>query len=133
MNVSANGADATDGAKASAAAAAEDEERCKDVDDEDGDDDDDENDDSEKETADLGALGKMLDNLDEFVLEPAPQDVVVKCRITRDRKGMDRGEFSPVTPSCACPDQELQFKTSKVQIKLIGFGPRPTPLRSDLF
>ena len=34
----------------------------------------------------------MLDNLDAFVLEPAPQGATVKCRITRDRKGMDRGE-----------------------------------------
>ena len=35
----------------------------------------------------------MLDNLDAFVLEPAPQGATVKCRITRDRKGMDRGEI----------------------------------------
>ena len=41
---------------------------------------------------DIGILGTMLDNLDAFVLEPAPQGCVVKCRITRDRKGMDRGE-----------------------------------------
>ena len=34
----------------------------------------------------------MLDNLDAFVMEPAPQGATVKCRITRDRKGMDRGE-----------------------------------------
>lgn len=42
---------------------------------------------------DIGALADMLDNLDAFVLEPAPQGAVVKCRITRDRKGMDRGEL----------------------------------------
>lgn len=34
-----------------------------------------------------------MDNLDAFVLEPSPQGCVVKCRITRDRKGMDRGLF----------------------------------------
>ena len=34
----------------------------------------------------------MMDNLDAFVLEPSPQGCVVKCRITRDRKGMDRGK-----------------------------------------
>ena len=34
----------------------------------------------------------MLDNLDAFVMEPAPQGATVKCRITRDRKGMGRGE-----------------------------------------
>jgi hypothetical protein len=33
----------------------------------------------------------MLDNLESFVVEPTPQGAVVKCRITRDRKGMDRG------------------------------------------
>ena len=33
-----------------------------------------------------------MDNLDQFVLEPAPQGALVKCRITRDRKGMDRGK-----------------------------------------
>ena len=53
----------------------------------------------------------MMENLDSFVLEPAPQvrfllafnfsfdrilqfqGALVKCRITRDRKGMDRGNF----------------------------------------
>ena len=40
-----------------------------------------------------GVLADMLDNLDAFVLEPAPQGATVKCRITRDRKGMDRGEI----------------------------------------
>ena len=35
----------------------------------------------------------MLDNLDAFVIEPTPQGCVVKCRITRDRKGMDRGKL----------------------------------------
>ena len=35
----------------------------------------------------------MMENLDSFVLEPAPQGALVKCRITRDRKGMDRGLF----------------------------------------
>ena len=34
---------------------------------------------------------EMMENLDAFVLEPAPQGALVKCRITRDRKGMDRG------------------------------------------
>jgi hypothetical protein len=34
----------------------------------------------------------MIGNLDSFVLEPSPQGVVVKCRVTRERKGMDGGE-----------------------------------------
>ena len=41
--------------------------------------------------SDLGPLAAMMDNLDQFVLEPSPKGCVVKCRITRDRKGMDRG------------------------------------------
>ncbi|XP_029317588.1 tubby-related protein 3 isoform X2 [Cottoperca gobio] len=32
-------------------------------------------------------------NLEEFVLLPAPRGVTVKCRITRDKKGMDRGLY----------------------------------------
>ncbi|XP_030576382.1 tubby-related protein 3 isoform X2 [Archocentrus centrarchus] len=32
-------------------------------------------------------------NLEEFVLQPAPRGVTVKCRITRDKKGMDRGLY----------------------------------------
>lgn len=41
----------------------------------------------------IGALAGMMDNLDQFVLEPSPKGCVVKCRITRDRKGMDRGKI----------------------------------------
>ncbi|XP_034529854.1 tubby-related protein 3 isoform X2 [Notolabrus celidotus] len=32
-------------------------------------------------------------NLEEFVFQPAPRGVTVKCRITRDKKGMDRGLY----------------------------------------
>ncbi|XP_069763513.1 tubby protein-like isoform X2 [Narcine bancroftii] len=32
-------------------------------------------------------------NLEEFAFKPAPQGTIVKCRITRDRKGMDKGIF----------------------------------------
>ncbi|XP_034019399.1 tubby-related protein 3 isoform X2 [Thalassophryne amazonica] len=39
-----------------------------------------------------GALNDVA-NLEEFVLRPAPQAVTVKCRITRDKKGMDRGLY----------------------------------------
>nr|XP_026652651.1 tubby-related protein 1 [Zonotrichia albicollis] len=34
-----------------------------------------------------------VENLEEFVLQPAPQGVTVKCRVTRDKKGMDRGLY----------------------------------------
>ncbi|XP_042198058.1 tubby protein homolog isoform X3 [Callorhinchus milii] len=32
-------------------------------------------------------------NLEEFVLRPAPQSVTIKCKVTRDKKGMDRGLY----------------------------------------
>ncbi|XP_036240611.1 tubby protein homolog isoform X7 [Molothrus ater] len=34
-----------------------------------------------------------VDDLEEFAVRPAPQGVTVKCRITRDKKGMDRGMY----------------------------------------
>ncbi len=34
-----------------------------------------------------------VDNLEEFVLRPAPRGVTIKCRISRDKKGMDRGLY----------------------------------------
>ncbi|XP_052001620.1 tubby protein homolog isoform X4 [Xyrauchen texanus] len=34
-----------------------------------------------------------VDDLEEFTLRPAPQGVTVKSRITRDKKGMDRGMY----------------------------------------
>ncbi|XP_070604618.1 tubby-related protein 1 [Erythrolamprus reginae] len=33
------------------------------------------------------------DHLDEFVLQPAPHGMTIKCRVTRDKKGMDRGLY----------------------------------------
>jgi tubby-related protein 1 len=32
-------------------------------------------------------------NLFEFVFKPAPQNLTVKCRITRDKRGMDKGMY----------------------------------------
>lgn len=43
----------------------------------------------------IEAEGDIVGNLDTFVLEPACQKVHYKCRITRDRKGVDGG-FYPV-------------------------------------
>ncbi|XP_045065656.1 tubby-related protein 3 isoform X2 [Coregonus clupeaformis] len=34
-----------------------------------------------------------VDNPEQFVVRPAPRGVTVKCRITRDKKGMDRGLY----------------------------------------
>ncbi len=32
-------------------------------------------------------------NLQDFAFKPAPQNVVIKCRITRDKRGVDRGMY----------------------------------------
>ncbi|XP_049977983.1 tubby-related protein 3 [Alexandromys fortis] len=37
-------------------------------------------------------LGEV-ENLEDFAYSPAPRGVTVKCRVTRDKKGMDRGLF----------------------------------------
>ncbi|XP_004517550.1 protein king tubby [Ceratitis capitata] len=37
--------------------------------------------------------GDLVGNIEQFVMQPAAQGVLFKCRITRDRKGMDRGLF----------------------------------------
>ncbi len=34
-----------------------------------------------------------FDNLEEFVLQPAQQGVTVRCKVTRDKRGMDRGFY----------------------------------------
>ncbi|XP_015727222.1 tubby-related protein 3 [Coturnix japonica] len=58
---------------------------------------------TEKSFAEIGAscspspqavahLGEV-ENLEEFALLPAPRGITIKCRITRDKKGMDRGLF----------------------------------------
>ncbi|XP_064629659.1 tubby-related protein 3-like isoform X7 [Lineus longissimus] len=43
----------------------------------------------------LAASGMVdpTESLEEFVMKPAPQGVTMKCRITRDKKGVDRGMF----------------------------------------
>ncbi|KAJ8777913.1 hypothetical protein J1605_014018 [Eschrichtius robustus] len=58
---------------------------------------------SQKPTTDTGASGTAAqdtdnqlgetENLEGFAYSPAPRGVTAKCRITRDKKGMDRGLF----------------------------------------
>ncbi|MFH4976859.1 hypothetical protein AB6A40_003568 [Gnathostoma spinigerum] len=38
-------------------------------------------------------LNEIITNLDEFVMAPAKRNVNYKCRITRDKKGVDRGMY----------------------------------------
>lgn len=42
-------------------------------------------------TADAGPVDAS--NLEEFVFRPAPRGVTIKCRISRNKKGMDRGLY----------------------------------------
>ncbi len=37
--------------------------------------------------------GDVIGTVEQWVLQPGKQGVLYKCRITRDRKGMDRGLF----------------------------------------
>lgn len=37
--------------------------------------------------------GDVIGIVEQFVIQPAKQGYIYKCRITRDRKGMDRGFF----------------------------------------
>lgn len=37
--------------------------------------------------------GNVEGNIEHFVLQPANKKMHYKCRITRDRKGMDRGLY----------------------------------------
>ncbi|KAL5010213.1 hypothetical protein ScPMuIL_012518 [Solemya velum] len=51
-----------------------------------------------KQGSPQGAMGRTYtpdpsENLDDFVVKPAPQGVTIKCRITRDKKGVDRGIY----------------------------------------
>uniref|UniRef100_A0A8C7YK30 TUB like protein 3 n=1 Tax=Oryzias sinensis TaxID=183150 RepID=A0A8C7YK30_9TELE len=53
---------------------------------------------SKEDVAVLGSptadhLLSEMSNLEEFVLSPAPRGVTIKCRISRDKKGMDRGLY----------------------------------------
>ncbi|XP_021119402.1 tubby protein homolog isoform X4 [Heterocephalus glaber] len=44
-------------------------------------------------TAPEPKVGVEVQDLEEFALRPAPQGITIKCRITRDKKGMDRGMY----------------------------------------
>lgn len=35
----------------------------------------------------------LSENIQEFVFKPAPQNLTLKCRITRDKRGMDKGMY----------------------------------------
>ncbi|KAI6196667.1 hypothetical protein M3Y94_01136200 [Aphelenchoides besseyi] len=38
-------------------------------------------------------ISEIVNNLEKFVMEPCRKNITMKCRITRDKKGMDKGMF----------------------------------------
>ncbi|NXO04466.1 TULP3 protein, partial [Rhinopomastus cyanomelas] len=95
---------------------------------------------SEKSVVEIGAscspspqavaqLGEIED-LKDFALRPAPRGVTVKCRITRDNKGMDRGLFPTYYMHLERDDNRKTFllagrkrKKSKTSNYLISVDP----------
>ncbi|KFR13327.1 Tubby-related protein 3, partial [Opisthocomus hoazin] len=74
-------------------------------------------------------LGEV-ENLEDFALRPAPRGVTVKCRITRDKKGMDRGLFPTYYMHLERDDNRKTFllagrkrKKSKTSNYLISVDP----------
>ncbi|KAM9461269.1 tubby protein isoform 3-T3 [Clarias gariepinus] len=69
-------------------------------------------------------------DLEEFTLRPAPQGVTIKCRITRDKKGMDRGMYPTYYLHLEREDGKKMFllagrkrKKSKTSNYLISIDP----------
>ncbi|KFW11967.1 Tubby-related protein 3, partial [Eurypyga helias] len=74
-------------------------------------------------------LGEV-ENLEDFALHPAPRGVTVKCRITRDKKGMDGGLFPTYYMHLEREDNRKTFllagrkrKKSKTSNYLISVDP----------
>ncbi|XP_063072334.1 tubby-related protein 1-like [Engraulis encrasicolus] len=52
-----------------------------------------------------------FDDLEQFVLQPAPQGTTVRCKVTRDKRGMDRGFY---------PTYYLHLDYEKKQVFLLA-------------
>ncbi|NXL86663.1 TULP3 protein, partial [Alectura lathami] len=105
---------------------------------------------SEKSSAEMGAscspspqavayLGEV-ENLKEFALRPAPRGVTVKCRITRDKKGMDRRLFPTYYMHLEREDNRKTFllagrkrKKSKTSNYLISVDPTDLSREGESF
>uniref|UniRef100_A0A8C1Q3H0 Si:dkey-220f10.4 n=1 Tax=Cyprinus carpio TaxID=7962 RepID=A0A8C1Q3H0_CYPCA len=49
---------------------------------------------SDSDSLDMGKSSPMsLEDLEQFAMRPAPRDVTIQCRITRDRRGVEKGIF----------------------------------------
>ncbi|XP_017591459.1 PREDICTED: tubby-related protein 3 isoform X2 [Corvus brachyrhynchos] len=105
---------------------------------------------SEKSFAETGAscspspqaeaqLGEV-ENLEDFALRPAPRGISVKCRITRDKKGMDRGLFPTYYMHLERDDNKKTFllagrkrKKSKTSNYLISVDPTDLSRKGESF
>uniref|UniRef100_A0A8C5TC02 TUB like protein 3 n=1 Tax=Malurus cyaneus samueli TaxID=2593467 RepID=A0A8C5TC02_9PASS len=105
---------------------------------------------SEKSFAETGAscapspqadaqLGEV-ENLEDFALRPAPRGISVKCRITRDKKGMDRGLFPTYYMHLERDDNKKIFllagrkrKKSKTSNYLISVDPTDLSRKGESF
>ncbi|NWU72091.1 TULP3 protein, partial [Pterocles burchelli] len=86
--------------------------------------------------APLGEVG----NLEDFALRPAPHGITVKCRITRDKKGMDRGLFPTYYMHLERDDNRKTFllagrkrKKSKTSNYLISVDPTDLSREGESF
>ncbi|NXH18175.1 TULP3 protein, partial [Bucco capensis] len=105
---------------------------------------------SEKSAAETGAscssspqaeaqLGEV-ENLEDFAFCPAPRGITVKCRITRDKKGMDRGLFPTYYMHLERDDNRKTFllagrkrKKSKTSNYLISVDPTDLSREGESF
>ncbi|XP_066861390.1 tubby-related protein 3 isoform X2 [Anser cygnoides] len=105
---------------------------------------------SEKSFAETGAscspspqavahLGEV-ENLEDFALRPAPRGITIKCRITRDKKGMDRGLFPTYYMHLERDDNRKTFllagrkrKKSKTSNYLISIDPTDLSREGESF
>lgn len=67
-----------------------------------------------------GSSNDPIEDLEDFVLRPAPRGVTMKCRITRDKKGVDRGMF----PTYFLHMERDDGKKDKDQPFKINLGPK---------
>nr|XP_033808312.1 tubby-related protein 3 isoform X2 [Geotrypetes seraphini] len=79
-------------------------------------------------------------NLEEFALSPAQRGVTVKCRITRDKKGMDRGLYPTYFMHLERDDNKKTFilagrkrKKSKTSNYLISVDPTDLSREGESF
>ncbi|XP_078529867.1 tubby-related protein 3 isoform X3 [Lissotriton helveticus] len=81
-----------------------------------------------------------VENVEEFAVRPAPRGLTVKCRITRDKKGMDRGLYPTYFMHLERDDGRKTFllagrkrKKSKTSNYLISVDPTDLSREAESF